>query len=236
MVQPERLEEFERFRATQQVYGVSTYAGYDPIPAITIPTSGTAAFPEEAAFTNPKWPRQSLPHRARVQATIWTIAGVDAGADLSAFDATLDFNIRADNVGELAESQTRGVVAPELRVAIQRAENEGLDEIAVRLRELAELPPEEGVFPLSAESAGHFVTYCVTRQKRGRPIMTATPTGELDCTWKAPQEGRVVMRFFPDGLVWVAFKFKRPKQKGSFEISAEELPKPDQRFRIPDWA
>ena len=91
-----------------------------------------------------------------------------------------------------------------LNKVVDDARRHGLQEVADRLIELDQQPLDEDEAPLRAEAAMKFVEYCVDHQQRGRPLMTVTPDGELDATWKGPED-RVTMRFFSDGSVWVAY-------------------------------
>ena len=88
--------------------------------------------------------------------------------------------------------------------------------------------------PFRAEAARNLVDYCIARQKQGRPLMTVTPGGNLDATWKGSERERIVMRFFSDGSVWVAYRLLI--ESGSFELAATELQNPNLHFRIPNWA
>lgn len=122
----------------------------------------------------------------------------------------------------------------ELQTVIDHARGNGLQEVAGRLEDLAKLPLDDDDAPLQAESARNFVEYFIARQKKGRPLMTVTPAGDLDATWKGADGESVTMRFFSDGRVWVAYKLS--KERGSFERAAADLRDSKLRFRIPDWA
>ena len=133
-----------------------------------------------------------------------------------------------------AEIREATEVTSELQEVIDHARGQGLQEIAERLIELGQQPIDEDAVPLQASSAMRFVEYCFARQKQGRPLMTVTPAGELDATWKGTEEQSQSMRFFPNGLVWVAYKLLRGR--GSFEAAAADLLDPDFYYKIPDWA
>lgn len=125
-------------------------------------------------------------------------------------------------------------VTSDLQEVIDHARIHGLHEVADRLIELGQQPLEKDEVPLQAASAMCFVEYCLARQKQARPLMTVTPAGELDATWTGPEEQSQVMRFFPNGSVWVAYKLLRGR--GSFEAAAADLLDPDFHYKIPDWA
>ena len=123
----------------------------------------------------------------------------------------------------------------DLSRVITQARKRGLNEVADRLEEIRVEPVETDEVPLQAEAAMSFVKYCIVRQKKSRPLMTATPSGELDATWKGPSGYRVVMRFFKDGSVWVAYKLT--KVKGSFQVdTADDLLDLAAPIQLPDWA
>ena len=88
-----------------------------------------------------------------------------------------------------------------LQAVVDHARSHGLQEIADRLVELGQHPLDEDEVPLQATSAMRFVQYCLDRMKQARPLMTVTPAGELDATWRGPEEQSQVMRFFPNGSV-----------------------------------
>ena len=117
---------------------------------------------------------------------------------------------------------------------IDHARSQGLQEFADRLAELGRQPLAEDEIRIQAESALHFVEYCDAREKQSRPLMTVTPTGELDATWQGPDEQNQVMRFFPNGTVWVAYKLSG--SQGSFQARLTKLLSADFDYNIPDWA
>lgn len=117
---------------------------------------------------------------------------------------------------------------------VDQARRKDLKRVADRLAELGREPLDEDELPLEAASAKYFVEYCSRRGNHAHPLITATPTGNLDATWKGPEGQSIVMRFFPSGLVWVAYSLTL--EKGSFEVAATDLLDPKMRFRIPDWA
>ena len=79
---------------------------------------------------------------------------------------------------------------------VERARSHGLHEIADRLLELREAPIDQDEIPLQTTSAQRFVDYCIGRRIRHRPLMTVTPTGELDTTWKSEAGETIIARFF----------------------------------------
>lgn len=121
-----------------------------------------------------------------------------------------------------------------LQAVVDSARNEELQEVADRLAAIDQEPLGEEDTPLQAVAARGFVEYCVARKKKIRPLMTVTPTGELDVTWKGSKGEGVTMRFFPDQRIWVAYTLL--KLKGSLETTTTGLSDPDLPFKIPDWA
>lgn len=138
------------------------------------------------------------------------------------------------NGGEGGKSGESGAHSDSLDHVVDQARRKGLKRVADRLAELGREPLDEDELPLEAASAKYFVEYCSRRGNHAHPLITATPTGNLDATWKGPEGQSVVMRFFPSGLVWVAYSLTLAK--GSFEVAATDLLDPKMRFNIPDWA
>ncbi len=209
MAQPEEtgnIEEFSRFQAARAMARIETDLGYDLSPGMIIASSGTAIVPEQIEL-------ETDPIKIVIVDSIASPAGN---------------TMLGARIGEIAE------LTSELQAVIDHARSQGLQEIADRFVELGQQPLEEDEVPLQAASAMFFVEYCIARQKQGRPLMTPTPTGELDATWKGSEGESVTMRFFPNGSVWVAYKLL--KEKGSFEASATDLVDSRLRFIIPDWA
>ena len=156
-----------------------------------------------------------------------------AGSSLSLFhtdfsDWSSGDSILGPRLGEPAE------LTVELQKVIDYAERQGLQQVADRFVDLARLPLDDDETPLQAGAARNFVEYCIARQKKGRPLMTVTPGGYLDATWKCSERERIVMRFFSDGSVWVAYRLLI--ESGSFELAAKDLLNPNLHFKIPNWA
>jgi len=122
----------------------------------------------------------------------------------------------------------------DLREIVDGARASGLDEIADRLGEISEQSLDDGELPLNADSVQNFVFYCLARNAKVRPLMTATPSGEIDATWTGPEKQTQLIRFFPDGSVWVAYK--RTTMNGSFESTVTNLLDPSSAYKCPDWA
>ena len=148
--------------------------------------------------------------------------------------AQYDISAKAGVPATDAEIGKAAKLTDELHAVVYYARVHGLQEIADRLVELGQQPFSDDDAALQAESAKCFVEYCVARHKRTRPLMTVTPEGELDSTWINPEDERIVMRFFPNKLVWVAYKLAM--EKGSFEISARDLIDPNLHFKFPFWS
>jgi len=84
---------------------------------------------------------------------------------------------------------------------VEQARTEGFDQVADRLVELRLRPLEEGEVALHPEPARHFVEYCSVRRQDGRPLMTSTPQGDLDATWKGPEGQNQVV----SGYRWIGW-------------------------------
>ena len=200
----ENIEEFGRFQAARAAALIETDLAYDLSPGMIIASSGTAIVSEQIELET-------------AQIKFMGSTASPAG------DSIPDAEIR-----EPTE------VTSELQEVIDYARTHGLHEVADRLMILGERPFGDDEAPLQAASAMCFVEYCLARQKQARPLMTVTPAGELDATWKGPAEQSQVMRFFPNGSVWVAYKLLRGR--GSFEAAAADVLDPDFHYKIPDWA
>ena len=147
----------------------------------------------------------------------------------SDFTPVFQFGHATQPIGQTARS------ADDLSTVVDYARKHGLKGVADRLVEIGEQPLDNDELALPAGPAMNFTKYCIARKKQSPPLMTVTPTGELDATWKSRGGHRVVMRFFPDGSVWVAYKLW--KVKGSFQVDAVyDLLDLDMPIKIPDWA
>lgn len=132
------------------------------------------------------------------------------------------------------DSATDGMgLQGDFRRVVQLARIYTSEEVAARLVKIEQEPVEEGNIPLQPSSARWFVRYCLGKGIRGRPLMTVTPTGELDATWKCEEE-TIVARFFPDGTVWVALRLEATS--GSFKATVNQLVSKSFPIRFPAWA
>lgn len=150
----------------------------------------------------------------------WNVAPETKGAVIGALGGT-DASEPSDTSNQLP-----GIV--------DYARRHGLPEIAERLIELFKQPLDDDERPLHGRAAVPFIHYCLARGKAHRPLMTVTPTGELDVTWKDAVGEKVLMRFFEDGRVWVAYTLS--KERGSFEVAARDLVRQSLHFKLPTWA
>ena len=160
--------------------------------------------------------------------------GGGASKTSDSFFAQYDISGKAGVPTTDAEIGKAAKLTDELHAVVYYARVHGLQEVADRLVDLGQQPFSEDDAALQAESAKCFVEYCVARHKQTRPLMTVTPEGELDSTWISSEGDRIMMRFFPNKLVWVAYKLAL--ERGSFEISASDLIDPKLHFKIPFWS
>lgn len=240
MPQIERNEEFREYQAASAAALVERDSDYDisfgkntPTPISGNVTVAQLAENESLVELLRCFVREhsdTLTSNRVVILDVGKYPGVTVG-DLYARGLIIDSAGEAIPHSEFGETSEPDITLP---AVIELARAHDLDEVADRLAELSRLPFGEDEEPLQPEAANFFVGYCVARQKRTRPLMTVTPTGELDATWKGPAGEKVIMRFFASGNVWVACKSSRAK--GSFEKDVSELSDPDLFFNIPDWA
>ena len=234
MPQTEELDTFSRFQAARMVARIETDPAYEPFPGTFVQTSGTAIVAEQTG------------------SEILLVEFWRASAREYVFDVTTSIPFEIDSNGngpsEASDSRTRltgdtrwdteagedAHPTRDLREIVDFARGHGLDEVANRLIDIGERTLGNDEVPLQTASAKCFVEYCIARQKQGRPLMTPTPTGELDVTWKGSEGEQISMRYFRDETVWVAYKLS--KERGSFESAASDLMDPDLHFKIPHWA
>lgn len=227
MAQSERFEEFERFQAAQ--LSALTDLSYDPNVGVPEQTSGTGIrviVLGHNSILSDYQPANPVP------------VGAGTNLALTALQAMihLTFEDTAAWIRPLEPSGSAAAAVPKTgtTAAISLARAHHLNDVADRLALLFEQELDEDEVPLDVEAAVNFVNYCVAREKKARPLMAATPSGELGITWKGPEGEKVLMRFFADHKVWVAYKLKAVK--GSFEINATNLISGNSRFNVPDWA
>ncbi len=120
------------------------------------------------------------------------------------------------------------------QAVVDLARQHELEAVANELQALFELPRDDEEESLHADASLNFVRYCIARAKTGCPLITVTPTGNLDITWKGGVGERVIMRFFGNGTVWVALKLK--KIRGSLELAARDLAEQSHKWNLPEWA
>ena len=240
MPQTESIDAIVRFRAAIAQAWIATDRDYDRSPGMLIPSSGTADVAEQGESESakviylPAWSGEYA-NDVTASTTFEIVYRGDISSEASNTSIVPDFigSSAKDTVpdGEVGETTE---LTDALQEVVDHARSQGLQEIADRLIKLGQQPIDEDAVQLQASSAMRFVEYCLARQKQGRPLMTVTPAGELDATWKGTEEQSQSMRFFPNGLVWVAYKLLRGR--GSFEAAAADLLDPDFYYKIPDWA
>ena len=238
----ENIEEFGRFRAARAAALIETDLAYDLSPGMIMASSGTAIVPEQTEFeiAEMSYLRQLAREYDDVfdvtASASFTIVYIGDGPSKTSDSLDILYSIAGPAGDTMADTEIgeAAELTDELQAVVEYARGHGLQGIADRLVELDQQPLSDDEAPLQAESACFFVEYCVARQKQTRPLMTVTPTGELDATWKGSEEQSQVMRFFPNGSVWVAYKLLRGR--GSFEAAAADVLDPDFHYKIPDWA
>ncbi len=228
MAPPEKLEKFERFHHAAQLSAL-TDLSHDPNVGVQEQTSGTELrwiVPGRNSISFYYQPTNPIPGRLDTDLAITTRQAM----------IHLAFEDNATWIEPLEPSGRAAVADPKIdtTAAISLARAHHLNDVADRLALLFDQPLDEDEVPLDVEAAVNFVNYCVARKKKPRPLMAATPSGELGITWKGPKGEKVLMRFFADHQVWVAYKLKTVK--GSFEINATDLISGNSRFDVPDWA
>ena len=240
MMQPERIEDFEDFRRFWFAKASAESAMASRIERSIEPTIGTAIAGDlpETEGTTVYFPIRNNDNITNIIGSFPSTTVVRVLSDLHkntyrfvSFDETTDVVIGA--AVAIAGSDA-GRAPIQLPGIVDFARRKGLPEIAGRLAELFEQPLDDDEEPLRASATVKFVLYCLARRKAGRPLMTVTPTGELDVTWKGAAGKKVLMRFFEDGSVWVAYKLT--KERGSFEVAARDLRKQRLHFKLPSWA
>lgn len=256
MTQTEFIDARVRYRQVKEQDRIATDDDYDRSLGMLRPSSGTAYVAEQGESDSAEMYWRSLAdeyanlvsdnmffgslagepaNNVTVSTTFKIVHGGSISGEASNTSIVIDFiDSSAKDAtpdGELGETKE---LTGALRSVVDHARSQGLLEIADRLILLSQQPLDEDEVLLQAASAMCFVEYCLARQKQIRPLMTVTPAGELDATWKGPDKQSLVMRFFPNGSVWVAYKLLRGR--GSFEAAAADLLAPDFDYKIPDWA
>lgn len=258
MAKTESIERFGQFQAARAVIQIATDPTYDPFPEVFRATSGTGMAVEladrgfaKAGYFWTATERQKERADKTASATALTIYSHDITYESSGVSIGLlpgDDSLSEDLISHIVSALPAGDFMPVLLVgdtirppaddlspAIDYALNHGLKDVADRLVQIGGQSLDDDEMPLQAAAAMNFVRYCIARKKQSRPLMTPTPTGELDAIWKSIGGHRVVMRFFPGGSVWVAYKLQ--KVKGSFQLNAfHDLLDLDTPIKIPDWA
>ena len=242
MPQTEGIETFRRFQAARVAAQIETDPAYVPSPGMFIPSSGTAIVPEQMELANAEvgyWESSAPKYYdvSNVTASMGFVI-VHSGDGPSETSDSLDILVSiAGPAGDTIADAELGEAAEltnKLQAVVDYARSHRQQEVADCLVRLGQRPLGDDEEPLQPASAMSFVEYYIARRKQARPLMTVTPAGELDATWKGPKRERITMRFFPNRSVWVAYKLLR--QTGSFEAAATDLLGPDLAFNIPDWA
>ena len=247
MTQTESLEEYGRFRAAWAYAVVATDPHHNPSLGAAIQTSGTVSrveLPETEDLMAYYPPDTSRSAEDKLGVTVMLSSAHYAVRSI-AYGHSHEWNIlRVDNdsavdtiglgAAVLAAAVAAAVSNEDIHEIVDFARRSGLDDVADRLVVLFDRPLDGDEAPLQSEAAMSFVKYCVAREKKGRPLMTVTPAGELGVTWKGPRGQWVLVRFLAGGLVWIAFKLL--KEKGAFEANARDLVNQTLRFKLPEWA
>lgn len=109
-------------------------------------------------------------------------------------------------------------------------------EIAERLRELRTQPYDRsaGEEPLNFDSLRWFLDYCIRKGSTERPLMTVTSDGIIQGDWCQDKDHRITIRFFPDGMAWIAIR--DGSRRGAWQEPSQILLTEKSIARIPDWA
>ena len=236
MSDTDRIESYERYAAARRAPAVATWAQDLELPEITEQGSGAAWWQDHYEVPHVEEPTLDIPtFFVLLNYTSVTVGPLSPiRAEMSPFEELKDTAAELDEIAD--------VVTPALKQArniddlIDAASDLISPEIAERLTELRNEPIDqrEGESPLSIESVRRFLDYCVRRGVIERPRMAVTPNGELEGTWIGGEDGRLVLRFFSNGLVWLAIN--APECRGSLEFKASDLLTEECPIRIPEWA
>lgn len=242
MTQTESLEKFGRAQAAWASAVVATGPHHKPSLGTEMQTSGTVfgvELPETEDLTVYYPPGILRAAEDEIDITV-TLSAAHYPAQTIAFGQPHTWNIlRVDNDSDVEPIEIGGASADsdlsdDLHDIVDLARRSGLHDVAERLTQLSKQPHDDDERPLLGRTAAPFVHYCLARGKATRPLMTVTPTGELDVTWKDAAGEKVLMRFFEDGRVWVAYRLS--KERGSFEVAARDLVRQSLHFKLPTWA
>ena len=124
----------------------------------------------------------------------------------------------------------------DLEAAIKFAHRSISNEVADRLDELRNqlYDRSAGEEPLNFDSVRWFLDYCVRRGAKERPLMTVTPDGIMQGDWCQGKDRRLTIRFFPDGMAWVAIR--DGSSRGAWQEPARNLLTGKSLVRTPNWA
>lgn len=242
MTQPESHEEFGRGRVAWANAVVATDPHHNPSLGAAIQTSGTVSrieLPETEDLMAYYPPDTSRSAEDKIGVTV-TLSSAHYAIRSAAYGHSHEWNIsRVDNgsavdtIG-LGAAVAAAVSNEDIHEIVDFARRSGLDDVADRLVVLFDQPLDEDEEPLEITSAKNFVVYCVARDKKARPLMTATPLGDLDILWKGPGGDAISMRFFGDGVVWIVYKV------GGYRVTCETdvdgLLSSDLPIDLPAWA
>ncbi len=128
---------------------------------------------------------------------------------------------------------TRGF---DLDAAIKFAHRSISHEVAELLGELRTQPYDRsaGEKPLNLDSVRWFLDYIVRRGATERPLMTVASNGIIQGDWCQSKDRRLTIRFFPDGMAWVAIR--DGSSRGAWQEPTRNLLTSKSLVRIPDWA
>jgi hypothetical protein len=236
MLDPDRIEAYERYTAAQRAAVVETLARNVELSERTGQDSGAVWGRVLIQVAHVEEPMPEIPNFFVLpNDTPATVAPLlPSRGELSPFE---ELKERAAELDEIPDLVTHALKqARSFDDLLDVARDLLSPEIAERLTELRDAPidQKEGEHPLRIESVRQFLDYCVRRAVIERPRMAVTPNGELEGTWIGGGERRLVLRFFSNGLVWLAIN--APECRGSLELKASHLLTEKCTIRIPEWA
>ncbi len=227
MAQLEELGEFEKFHLAQ----MSALTDMSRYPNVSVQ--------EQTSGTERRWlvPGRNLtPPYYQPTDPIPVGLGADLAITMLRTMSQFMSEDTATWIGPPEPSRTSAAADPKVgtTAAINLARAHHLNDVADRLALLFEQELDEDEEPLNVEAAKNFVVYCVARDKKARPLMTATPLGDLDILWKWPGRDAISMRFFGDGVVWIVYKVS--DYRVTCETDVGGLLSSDLPIDLPAWA
>jgi len=220
MTQAEALYELSRRNAATDVVPPATWDTHQPL-LILNRESGDV-------WSNRKWVGESEQNIISARDILPVIA---QGKSLKSLTHDSPSNDESKNSETVTDARQESV---DWDTVIELARSRVSVEVADRLIELRNLPIEDDESALQVGSAYWFVQYCIRLGIRKRPLITASPMGEIGATWEHGEEEVVDIEFFDDEKIWVALKLEG--KSVSFESTVRSFPSSNLLVMLPDWA